>query len=103
MCLLQQLTALHNSLTTSLYPTPTVLSQALKALREMAGKVQKLAQDAPPATETSTAAQASSSASKDGGKERVELLSKEDEEQSQLMLALGALLSRDPSAAVQVG
>lgn len=64
-----------------------VRKQALKALREAADKVQKQPVGTPPSTvDTGVPATATS----------------EDKEQSQVMLALGALLSREPTAAVQV-
>ncbi|CAN0361683.1 unnamed protein product [Ectocarpus sp. 12 AP-2014] len=77
----------------------TPIRQALKALREAADKVkqpegksqppQPLASaTAAPASEVSTPEEAAAS--------------KEDEEQSQVMLALGALLSSEPAAAVQL-
>lgn len=62
--------------------------QALKALREAADKVEKQPVGVPPST-AETGAPATSA-------------SKDDTEQSQVMLALGALLSRERTAAVQV-
>lgn len=75
--------------------------QALKALREAAEKVRKHTQEAPAAVD-----QAPSGKGGAGSKEqRVETsaaFSEEDAAQSQVMLALGALLSSERSASVQV-
>lgn len=62
--------------------TAVLGKQALKALREAADKVQTPSPASEPATATTPSA--------------------EDTEQSQVMLALGALLSSEPTAAVQV-
>lgn len=60
--------------------------QALKALREAADKVQKQPVGTPSAADSGVPT----------------TNSEEDTEQSQVMLALGALLSREPAAAAQV-
>lgn len=93
----------------------TSFFQALKALRETAEQVEKArhnAQDAGAANPADMAANVSYEGGGEGGgkgdggkrgaKEGVSTPSKEDEEQSQVLLGLGALLSREPSAAVQV-
>lgn len=69
--------------------------QALKALREAAETVQK--PETPNAT-TSSNIDGDGGSGVHGEKSR----SKEDVKQSRMLLGLGALLARDPSAAVQV-
>lgn len=60
--------------------------------------MQKFNQDVPPATGPSAANEGSGSK----GDDKEALLAKQDLEQSQVLLALGAILSTEASAAVQV-
>lgn len=74
----------------------------MKALREAAEKVQKHGQDAP-----TGAAQAPAGKDVVAGKEQIgeaaTSFSEEDTAQSKVMLALGALVSSEPAAGMQVG
>lgn len=90
---------MHCRALTSLSPTPR---QALKALREAAEKVRKHTQDAPTA-EIQAPAGKDAVAGKEQRVEAAASFSEEDMAQSKVMLALGALVSSEQAAGMQVG